>query len=45
VPHLFDAIRSAVAAERFALTDHADNRLRGRNIELWQVIGEITTPG
>jgi hypothetical protein len=41
VPHLFDAIRSAVAAEQFALTDHADNRLRERNIELWQVIGEI----
>jgi hypothetical protein len=41
MPRLFDDIRAAVAAERFVLTDHADNRLRERNIELWQVIGEI----
>lgn len=34
---LFEDIKRAVRAERYVVSDHADERLRGRKIELWQV--------
>ena len=37
MPQLFDHIRQAVEAERFIVSNHADDRLRERMIELWQI--------
>jgi hypothetical protein len=39
--HLFDQIREAVEKERYIVSNHADDRLRERSIELWQVIGGL----
>ena len=38
---LFDNIRQAVREDRFVLSNHADDRLRERKIELWQIVSEI----
>ncbi len=38
---LFDEIRDAVDDERFIVGNHADERLRQRRIELWQVLAEL----
>ena len=38
---LWDQIRRAVSDEFFVVGDHADERMRERRIELWQVVGEI----
>ncbi len=38
---LWDQIRRAVEEEFFVVGDHADDRMRERMIELWQVVGEI----
>ena len=37
VAQLVDDIRSAIDAERFIVSNHADDRLRERLIELWQI--------
>jgi hypothetical protein len=38
---LFDQIVQAVAAERFIVSNHADDRLRERMIELWQLTSSL----
>ena len=38
---LFDDIKRAVRAERYVISDHADERLRERKIELWQIISGL----
>jgi hypothetical protein len=39
--HLLADIRRAVRDERFVVSDHADERLRERKIELWQIIAGV----
>ncbi len=38
---LFENIKQAVRQERYVVSDHADERLRERKIELWQVVGGV----
>ena len=38
---LFDQVRAAVAADRYVIGNHADDRLRERGIMGWQVIDGI----
>lgn len=38
---LLDKIRTAVETEAFVVSNHADERLRERCVELWQLIAEI----
>jgi len=38
---LADKIRRAVREERYVFGDHADQRLRNRQIASWQVVGEL----
>ena len=38
---LFDQIRDAVAQDRFVVGNHADDRMRERGIELWQLTAEL----
>lgn len=36
--HLSNRILTAIAADRFVVSDHADNQLRERSIMAWQVV-------
>jgi hypothetical protein len=38
---LLNQIRDAVKLERFIVSNHADDRLRERSIELWQVLDGV----
>jgi hypothetical protein len=38
---LFDQIRKAVREEKFIVSNHADDRLRERSIELWQILAGL----
>ncbi len=38
---LFEDIKRAVSEARYVVSDHADERLRERKIELWQVINGL----
>jgi hypothetical protein len=38
---LFDQIRAAVREDRVYITDHADERLRERRVEVWQVLAGV----
>jgi hypothetical protein len=40
---LFDQIRAAVAADRYVIGNHADDRLRERGVMAWQVIDGLRT--
>ena len=39
---LLEAIQSAIDAERFIVSNHADNRLRERLVELWQIVSSVS---
>ena len=38
---LWEQIREAVRRDQLAISDHADERMRERRIELWQLVAEV----